>query len=389
MAVYEQRKEQAHVELMHPQTIDEISARMYDPTQGLLQNQYRIEKCDDQLDSTHMLVKYTLDEKEGNYNQTGVLCYGDYFKCNDALRAAIAASTPPMPSQDKPTFEIYQLKLSDETREIRFLSLDSLAEQGKSPDISTYDKMYEGDFTEFEQAGDTIGKQLEAGFNKFNLNRPDDFISNVVDGIIMPKKSKPEITIMSKDEQKKLANYINNNRNSSTLGVALSLYTGMRIGEICALRWENIDMEKRVLTVRHTIQRIQCFEGDRKTKVIIAEPKSQSSRREIPIPDCIMSMLKELKGKNSAFVLTGTEKTIEPRTMQYRFKRILENAGVGYYNFHVLRHSMASSAVELGFDVKTLSEILGHSSVQVTLDRYIHTSMEHKRNCMNLLTIAS
>ena len=214
-------------------------------------------------------------------------------------------------------------------------------------------------------------------------------INNITDGIIMPKKSKPEITIMSKDEQKKLANYINNNRNSSTLGVALSLYTGMRIGEICALRWENIDMEKRVLTVRHTIQRIQCFEGDRKTKVIIAEPKSQSSRREIPIPDCIMSMLKELKGKNSAFVLTGTEKTIEPRTMQYRFKRILENAGVGYYNFHVLRHSMASSAVELGFDVKTLSEILGHSSVQVTLDRYIHTSMEHKRNCMNLLTIAS
>ena len=175
LSVYEQRKSAAHVELMHPQTIDEISARMYDPTQGLLQNQYRIEKCDDQPDSTHMLVKYTLDEKEGNYNQTGILCYGDYFKCNDALRAAIAAPTPPMPSHDKSTFEIYQLKLSAETREIRFISLDSLTEQGKSPNISTYDKMYEGDFTEFEQAGDTIGKQLEAVFNKFNLNRPDDF----------------------------------------------------------------------------------------------------------------------------------------------------------------------------------------------------------------------
>ena len=100
-------------------------------------------------------------------------------------------------------------------------------------------------------------------------------------------------------------------------------------------------------------------------------------------------MLKDLKGKNSAFVLTGTEKPIEPRTMQYRFKRILKNAGIRAYNFHVLRHSMASSAVELGFDVKTLSEILGHSSVQITLDRYIHTSMEHKRSCMNLLTMSA
>ena len=214
-------------------------------------------------------------------------------------------------------------------------------------------------------------------------------INNVIDGIIMPKKAKPEITIMSKDEQKRLVTYINDNRSTSTLGVALSLYTGMRIGEVCALRWENIDTEKRVLTVRHTIQRIQCFEGDNKTKVIIAEPKSQSSRREIPIPDCLIPMLKELKGKNSAFILTGTEKPIEPRTMQYRFKRILENAGVREYNYHVLRHCFASGAIELGFDVKTLSEILGHSSVQITLDRYIHTSMEHKRNCMNLLTIAS
>ncbi len=214
-------------------------------------------------------------------------------------------------------------------------------------------------------------------------------INNVIDGIVMPKKSKPEINIMSKEEQNRLSNYISNNRNNSTLGVALSLYTGMRIGEICALRWENIDIEKRVLTVRNTIQRIQCFEGGSKTKVIIAEPKSQSSRREIPIPDCIIPMLKELKAKSSAFVLTGTEKPIEPRTMQYRFKRILKVININDYNFHICRHQFASGAVELGFDVKTLSEILGHSSVQITLDRYIHTSMEHKRSCMNLLTMAS
>ena len=174
--VYERRKTEAHVELVHPQTIDEISAKMYDPKQGLLPYQYRIEKCDDKPDSTHMLTKYTLDEKEGTYNQTGIICYGDYFKCNEALKQAIAAPpAPPTPPRDRTTFEIYQLKVSDETRDIRFISLESLTEQGRQPDISTYDKVYEGDFTGFEQAGDTIGKQLEAVYTRFNLNRPEDF----------------------------------------------------------------------------------------------------------------------------------------------------------------------------------------------------------------------
>ena len=174
--VYERRKTEAHVELVHPQTIDEISAKMYKSTPELLKYQYRIEKCDDKPDSTHMLTKYTLDEKEGTYNQTGIICYGDYFKCNEALKQTIAAPpAPPEPPRERTTFEIYQLKVSDETREIRFISLESLAEQGRQPDISTYDKVYEGDFTGFEQAGDTIGKQLEAVYTRFNLNRPEDF----------------------------------------------------------------------------------------------------------------------------------------------------------------------------------------------------------------------
>lgn len=213
-------------------------------------------------------------------------------------------------------------------------------------------------------------------------------INNVIDGIVMPKKSKPEIKILSKDEQRRLMLYINSNRDLSTLGVALSLYTGLRIGELCALKWENIDIEKRILTVRHTIQRIQDFGGKTKTKLIITEPKSLSSKREIPIPDCLVSMLRELKDRSDSFVLTGSNKPIEPRTMQYRFKRILKNVNLPSYRFHSLRHAFASGAVELGFDVKTLSEILGHSSVQVTLDRYVHSSFEHKRDCMNLLTMA-
>ena len=214
-------------------------------------------------------------------------------------------------------------------------------------------------------------------------------LSNVVEGIVMPKKIKPEIKILSKSEQYRLKAYINANPNSTTLGIALSLYTGLRIGELCALKWSDIDIEKRVLTVRHTIQRIQDFGGNSKTRLIITEPKSQTSKRTIPIPNCLIPMLKALKGKQDGFVLTGTCKPIEPRTMQYRFKKILNNVKLPSYRFHSLRHAFASGAVELGFDVKTLSEILGHSSVQITLDRYVHSSFEHKRECMDLLTIAS
>ena len=99
-------------------------------------------------------------------------------------------------------------------------------------------------------------------------------------------------------------------------------------------------------------------------------------------------MLKELKVRADSFVLTGTNKPIEPRTMQYRFKQILKKVNLPSFRFHSLRHSFATGAIELGFDVKTLSEILGHSSVQITLDRYVHSNFDRKRSCMDLLTIA-
>ena len=143
------------------------------------------------------------------------------------------------------------------------------------------------------------------------------------------------------------------------------------------------------LTVRKTIQRIQCFDGKSKTKLVIAEPKSANSLRTIPIPYCIMPMVRQFAGKPGAYVLSGTCKPVEPRTMQNRFKRILDNANLPSINYHSLRHAFATGALEIGFDIKTLSEILGHSSVEVTLSRYIHSSMDRKRACMNLLSLSA
>ena len=214
-------------------------------------------------------------------------------------------------------------------------------------------------------------------------------VRNHSDRIIMPKRGKPEVAVLSESEQKKLLKYIKNHETLSTLGVAVSIYTGIRIGELCALQWKDIEFEKRTLTVRKTIQRIQCNDENKRTKLIIAEPKSQSSVRTIPIPECLFAFLCKFVGNDDEYILSGTSKPVEPRTMQNRFARILKNANLPSVHFHSLRHAFATRCVSLGFDVKTLSEILGHSSVELTLNRYVHSSMDRKRACMDKLTWAA
>jgi len=142
-------------------------------------------------------------------------------------------------------------------------------------------------------------------------------IFNPMDSISMPKRKKTEVKILDENEQKQLQQYIAVNPNHTTMGTALSMSTGIRLGELCALQWKDIDLEKRILTVRKTMQRIQIPQDTAKTKLIITEPKSETSCRTIPIPECMMKLLHNFKGKPESFVLSGTEKPIEPRTMQY------------------------------------------------------------------------
>ena len=207
-------------------------------------------------------------------------------------------------------------------------------------------------------------------------------IFNPMDGIALPKCTTPDIQLLDKTEQQQLQKYISENQNHGTLGTALAISTGIRIGELCALQWKDLDLEKRILTVRKTMQRIQCHSDTVRTKLIITDPKSESSQRKIPIPDCMMNFLLKFSGKPEEYVLTGTEKPIEPRTMQYRFRTILKNANLPSVHFHALRHIFASTCIQLGFDVKTVSELLGHSGVEITLNRYVHSSFEQKQAYM-------
>ena len=193
-------------------------------------------------------------------------------------------------------------------------------------------------------------------------------IKNVFDGIIMPKRQRSIVRVLTVTEQTALKNHIKKKQSLTDLGIAISLYTGLRIGELCALQWQDIDLEKRTLTVSKTIQRIQTPNSKHRTKLIISAPKSERSRREIPIPNCLITMLKIHKADAHNYILSGKSTPMEPRTMQYRFSRKLEKLGLPKVHFHSLRHAFASRAIELGFDVKTLSELLGHSSVELTLN---------------------
>ena len=211
-------------------------------------------------------------------------------------------------------------------------------------------------------------------------------VKNIMNGIVMPKRVKSDVIILSDKQQEQLKAYISRKLDLTGLAILLSLYMGLRIGELCALLWENIDLEKRILTVNKTIQRIQTTCGKSRTKLIITAPKSSSSVREIPIPEWLVTILVKFKSENESFVLSGTDKPIEPRCLQYRFARILNNANLPSVHFHSLRHAFATNCIARGFDVKTLSEILGHSSVEITLNRYVHSSMDRKKAFMDMLT---
>lgn len=209
------------------------------------------------------------------------------------------------------------------------------------------------------------------------------------DGISF-KRAKQEMRVLSSVEQQRLLAVLLNEFDRYKLGVFLCLYTGIRIGELCALRWKNLSFRDRTLTVEHTLQRLQSDRDDSacKTRILITEPKSAASLRTIPLPDFVVDAAKRFAGAPEEYILSGSCTTaIEPRTMQNRFKRYLEQADIADANFHALRHTFATRCIEAGFDAKTLSEILGHSSVKITLDRYVHSSMELKRSNMEKLKL--
>ena len=204
-----------------------------------------------------------------------------------------------------------------------------------------------------------------------------------------PKVTKKEIEILSGNDRENLEQFTMNADNIH-FGIYLCLYTGMRIGEVCALKWNDIDLCNSTISVNKTIQRISLnyVDGVKKTKIIIDSPKTEASKRVIPLPFGLCQLLikrKHNESLGSNYFLTNSEKYIESRNYYAKYREILKECGVSQYTFHALRHTFATRCIEIGFDPKVLSEILGHTDVKITLDRYVHPSIDRKRACMELL----
>lgn len=200
----------------------------------------------------------------------------------------------------------------------------------------------------------------------------------------MPSSEEKEISVFTKKEQQVIESFCLNHKKRNYIGIVICLYTGIRLGELLALTWDDIDFNSNLLTINKTSYSAKV---DGKTQIIVDKPKTKKSNRVIPLPNQLVKLLKIIKKEsNSKYVITTrNSRMVGNRSYQRTFKFILKKVNVPYRNFHSLRHTFATNAIELGMDVKTLAEILGHTNAMITLNRYSHSLLNYKIEMMNKL----
>lgn len=199
--------------------------------------------------------------------------------------------------------------------------------------------------------------------------------------IKMPNIKEKEVLAFNMFEQQKLESYCLNSK-PNYIGIIICLYTGIRLGELLALTWEDIDFDKKILRINKTVYTIT---RNGRNEAYIDKPKTKQSNRMIPLPKQLISVLKRNKRKSTSSYIITTKNggIVQNRSYQKSFKCILKKCNITYKSFHSLRHTFATRVLELGMDIKTLSEILGHKNSMITLNRYSHSLLEHKFDFMN------
>lgn len=205
----------------------------------------------------------------------------------------------------------------------------------------------------------------------------------VIDAVKLPKTREKEVQVFSMNEQRLIENIVLHSEDKRLIGICLCFYTGIRLGELCGLRWSDFDLEAGTMSVMRTVYRTKNFQSEgKKTLLHVGTPKSRKSRRKIPLPAFLLTSIGEKRAgcrNESDYMLSDTNIPMDPRTYQKLFKKTLMDAKVRDNKFHTIRHTFATRALALGVDIKTLSEILGHSNVSITLNVYAHSLMEQKK----------
>ena len=227
-----------------------------------------------------------------------------------------------------------------------------------------------------------VKSALKLAIRKFGYTDSDGIMEVKAPAVVRRK-----IETFGEFETKRISDALLKNWNLKNAGIFLCLNTGIRLGELCGLRWGDVNLNENTLKIARTVQRIHLGKG---TKMIVQTPKSISSERVIPLHPKLIRMLQELRGQeqDNDYILSRSSKPLDPRTVQYRFCSFLKRENIEKRNFHVLRHSFATRCIEKGMDVKALSEILGHSNVKTTMQLYVHPSMSQKRQYMQAVSTA-
>ncbi len=200
------------------------------------------------------------------------------------------------------------------------------------------------------------------------------------------EQTKGELNVLSIAHQRRIMQYVQENFTFRNLGIYICLSTGMRIGEVCALKWCDINLTTETISVNRTIERIYVIEDNKRhTELVIGTPKTKNSIREIPMSRELIKIIRPLTKvmNKNFFILTNEAKPTEPRTYRNYYKQLLKKLNIPYLKFHGLRHSFATRCIESQCDYKTVSVILGHANISTTLNLYVHPNMEQKKKCIN------
>ena len=172
--------------------------------------------------------------------------------------------------------------------------------------------------------------------------------------------------------------------NNISIGILLSLFLGLRLSEVCGLKWNDFDFNNNIIYINRIISRVKSFDTRNKTKLVVSTPKSINSKRILPIPNKLINILLSLKSSDEYFILTNSNKCMDPRTLYNHYKKLLNKLNLNY-TYHDLRHTFATNCIEVGIDYKSLMELLGHANVTTTMNIYVHPTLNNKRNYINKL----